>query len=216
VNLERPEGIKDLTPREPVGAVITVGIKGDRGFPVERDRYHIVTPHQSADGRRPPHPMFAIFNEAGPEHRRVIRGNLVHAKVSDCFEHHLKAQMLDRTSHPDGRPCCVGDGERAVRWVGPDANHFKEIACPGPRCEFSQRKGKRPASCKPWMRMLFRIRWAELVGGAKPKVKMPTPLVKFTSGSWRTTANAKGFFDQIELAAKQMGLRELEVEVLAD
>lgn len=189
-------GIDGLLPREPIGAAVTIGVKGERGFPVEKDRFHIAIPAQDADGRRPHHPAFAAFNAAAPEKRRIIRGNLVHASQAECFEHHLKAQVLSK-AHPDKRPACVGDGITAERWEGPEPDNMMQIKCPNERCEY---RLSTPPKCKPWMRFLFRLRWSD-------GVALPTPLVKFTSGSWRTTANLLGFFEYLERTAKQLGIK---------
>lgn len=195
-------GIKGLEGREPVGVVLSIGRKDpQRGFPTDKDRFYLVQPREtSIDGKgvRPAHPMFTVFNQAAPEHRRVIRGNIVHANERDCFEWHLKAQVLDRKGHPNRRPCCVGDGARATRWMGGAPDNFAEIDCPHDLCPYRQ---KTPPDCKPWMRMLFQLNWKE----GSP---MPAMLCKFTSAAWNTTANFRGFFDSIHTAAAQLGIRD--------
>ena len=189
-------GIAGLEGREPVGAVVTIGVKDrQRGHPIEKDRFHIVNPNEE-NGFRQRHPAFKSFNDAAPEHRKMIRGNLVHAQKELCFEHHLKAQVL-KTAHPNRMPCCVGDGEKATRWMGGASDNFKQIECPHDKCEFRLTK---PPLCKPFMRFLFRIRWN--------KDSLPTPLMKYTSGSWNTTRNFKGFFEHIENAAQNLGLND--------
>lgn len=196
--MRKPDHIKGLEGREPVGAVVTIGVKHkERGFPTETDRWHIVQPREEA-GVRHLHPGFNAFNTAPPEKRKVLRGNIVHASVADCFEHHLKAQVIKKPAHPDKKPHCVGDGVHATRWQGPGADDFVEIKCPNERCEYRQNK---PPTCKPFARMLFRLRWQD-------GVALPTPLVKFTTGSWNTVANIKGFFDYIDSTARQLGLEE--------
>lgn len=189
--------IKGLEGREPVGAVVSIGIKEkQRGFPTETDRWHIVNPKEES-GIRHLHPGFASFNSAAPEKRKVIRGNIVHANRDECFEYHLKAQVLpNRKAHPDRRPACVGNGITAERWEGGEADEFMQIKCLNERCEFRQTK---PPACKPFSRFLFRLRWPD-------GVAFPTPLVKFTTGAWSSTANLVGFFDYIENTAKQLGM----------
>lgn len=194
------EGIQGLQPREPVGAALTIGIKGERGFPVEKDRFHIVLTRENAEHTRPHHPAFAAFNGASPEKRRVIRGNLVHADMNACFEYHLKAQVLTK-AHPNMRPACIGDGVRAERWEGPDPDAFMQIKCPNDRCEY---RLMTPPKCKPWMRFLFRLRWQE-------GVNLPTPLVKYTSGSWNTTANFLGFFKYLSSTARELGMERYSI-----
>ncbi len=192
------QGIKDLRGRDPIGAVVTIGVKHkERGFPTETDRWHIVNAREEA-GIRHLHSAFGAFNSAPVEKRKVIRGNLVHATAADCFEYHLKAQVIKKPAHPDKRPACVGDGIHAIRWMGGDADNFENIKCPNDRCEFRMTK---PATCKPFSRLLFKLRWQD-------GVALPTPLVKFTTGSWNTVANLKGFFDYIEESANQLGLKD--------
>jgi hypothetical protein len=223
-----PDGIANLQGRAPVGAVLTIGIKKDgnpRGFPVEKDRFHLVVPRE-ANGVRLHHPGFSAFNrvprkpnpddyqdasrleadratwEAELGKRRVIRGNIVHGTQRECFEHYLRAQVLPgHPAHPDRRPACIGDGKRAVRYTGVEGggHTFRDIECPNERCEFRQRKGDKPTPCKPFARLLFRIRWAE-------NSPLPTPLVKYTTGAWNTTANLLGFFTYLDDSARQLGL----------
>ena len=191
------EGIDGLDGREPVGAALTIGVKhGAKGFPTETDRFHIVAPREE-DGRRPHLAAFAQFNSADPDKRKLIRGNLVHARRAECFEHHLKAQTGPKKlgMHPQRRPFCVGDGLRATRWMG-DGDNFSDIKCPHDKCEYRLTE---PASCKPWARLLFQLRWPD----GNP---LPTPLVKLTTGSWNTVRNLVGFFDHVEGAAGQLGL----------
>jgi len=196
--MNNPTGIKGLEGREPVGCAVTIGVKkGGSGFPIERDRWHVVNPRE-ADGVRALHPGFNAFNSAPIDKRKVLRGNIVHATRAECFEYQLKAQVLTK-GHPDKRPCCVGDGIHAVRWVaGDDPDAFSEIKCPNEKCEYRMTN---PPKCKPFSRLLFRLRWQD-------GVALPTPLAKYTTGAWNTTANLVGFFDHIEKVAHQLGLEE--------
>ena len=195
--LNNPQGIKGLEGREPVGAAVTIGVKhAQRGFPTETDRWHVVNPREES-GIRHLHPGFTSFNQAPPEKRKVLRGNIIHASASECFEYQLKAQVLTK-GHPDKKPACVGDGVNARRWAGPGPDDFIDIKCPNERCEYRQTE---PPKCKPFARFLFRLRWQD-------GIALPTPLSKFTTGSWNTVANLKGFFDHIEKTANQLGLEQ--------
>jgi len=192
---KRFEGIAGLQGREPVGAVLTIGVKeAQKGFPTETDRFHLVCPREE-NGRRALHPAFMKFNTAPPEMRKVISGNLVHSISQECFEFHLKAQVITN-AHPNKKPACTGDGIKALRWMGRSPDDFAEIKCPHERCEFRLTK---PPMCKPFMRFLFRLRWEN-------GVNLPTPLVKLTSGSWNSTSNFKGFFDHIAKVAQSLAL----------
>lgn len=196
--MNKHKGIKGLEGREPIGACVTIGRKDKaRGFPTDTDRWWITNPREES-GTRHLHPGFAVFNELPTEKRKVIRGNIVHATQDECFEHHLKAQVISKPAHPDKRPMCTGNGVKATRWVGPGPDDFMEIKCLGPRCEYSQGK---PSPCKPFARLLFRLRWPD----GNP---LSTPVVKFTTGAWSTTANLVGFFDQIKKAAHQLGIKD--------
>lgn len=197
---DRPRGIAGVTGVEPVGAVLTIGIKGadPRSPPTETDRFHIVLPHEDERHVRPLHPAFAGFNRAAQERRVTLAGNLVHATRGACFEWYRKAQVLPRhPPHPAKAPHCVGDGVRAVRWT---ADGFHDIECPNERCEFAVAPDPRkPPPCKPWMRFLFRPRWAT-------DSPLPAPLMKFTSGAWNTTKSFVGFFDHIEAQVRALGI----------
>lgn len=194
-------GIEGLTGREPVGAVLTVGHKSSKGNPEHTDRFYLVMP-QEVDGVRQQHGAYKAFNEAAPERRVAIRGNLVHSKPEQCFEHGLAAQVLPGLpQHPQKRPACSGDGRRAERW---DGTKMQVIDCPNEKCQFRQAQGDKPVPCKPSMRLLFRIRWAD----GSP---LPPMLVKFTSHAWNTTANVLGFFEHIETQAENLGLRDFSL-----
>ncbi len=196
-------GIAGLEGRDPIGVVLSIGRKKDgneKGFPVERDRFHLVMPREE-NGVRPAHPAFAPFNNAPAEKRQVIRGNLVHPNRADCFEYYRRAQVLDRRAHPDRRPCCEGDGKDATRWVGPGPDDWAKIPCPNKLCPFASGE---PAQCKPFSRLLFRLRWPE----GNP---LPCLLAKFTTGSWNSCANLIGFFDYIEETARQLGVADYKL-----
>lgn len=194
------EGISETKGREPIGCVLSCGVKkGGSGFPVEKDRFHLVVPREE-QGTRPHHPAYTAFNGADPTKRRMIRGNLVHAHKADCYEGYLRAQAPIKPAHPNKRPFCIGDGVHAERWGG-DVNkpdEFLQIKCPNQRCEYRLTD---PPSCKPFTRLLFRLRWPD----GNP---LPSMLCKFTSGGWNTYGNIKGFFDYIENAAHGIGLQQ--------
>ncbi len=192
-------GIKGLEGREQVGAVVTAGIKSSRGFPEQTDRYHIVQPREE-NGVRKYHPGFLQFNTASPERRKVLKGNIVHAYKDDFFESHLKAQVIGKM-HPNKKPYCVGDGVKASRWSGEGAEDFKEMTCPNARCVHRICK---PPVCTPFMRFMFRVKWAD---GST----MPSFLVKFTSKSWNTVGNFKGFFDYWENVASELGMNDYKL-----
>lgn len=198
---EAPTGIVGLKGRENFGAVLSMGVKGQRGFPVEKDRFHIVWPQEDEAGIRPHHPQFAPFNRAGPEHRKVVLGQLVHHTKDECFQYSYRCQADRRLpAHPKKVPACRGNGATALRWDGDD---FREIPCPAEKCEFRQPiSDKKGPPCKPWMRFGFRLVWRDRASD------LPTPATKFTSGGWNTIKNFLGFFEAIERAAEGLGFAD--------
>lgn len=196
--------IEGLRPREPVGAVLSIGRKGPSGAPQDTDRFWIVSP-QEANGVRPLHPGFEHYNKADPEKRLQIRGNLVHAMREEAFGYYLSAQVLGQEwpafpgTHPARRPICTGDGIKATRFYGlkPDgSDDFREIECPNEKCQFRQGDTK---VCRPFGRLYFRPLWKE---GSSAQ----TPLMKLATHSWNTIQNLVGFFDHVESQAKNLGL----------
>jgi hypothetical protein len=197
-----PQGIDGLAGRVPIGVVLSIGVKdSEKGFPTQTDRFHLVSVREE-HGVRKPHPAFNAYNAADPEKRKIIRGNIVHGTPIECWGHQLKAQVLPKqAAHPDRRPHCVGDGKRAIRWIGPGPQDFKDIECPHERCEFRQRPAPtKPCACKPFARFIFRLRWPD----GRPE---PTMLAKFTTGSWHTVRNFIGFFEYLQNTASQLGLQ---------
>ena len=196
------DGIEGLQPRLPLGAALTIGVKGPSGAPTQTDRFHFVSPHDSMEGKfrvRPLLPQFAAFNSADASKRQMVRGNLIHSKREDCFAYHLRAQQLGGKwqNHPQKRPACTGDGHKATRFYGETPEDFREIECPNELCEFRQGTTK---ACKPFAQLLFRPRWPE----GNP---LPTPLTKLTTGSWNSTAALLGFFSYLDEQAAQLGLQ---------
>jgi len=190
-----PKSIIEGSPS--IGAAVSLGIKeSSRGFPIEKDRFHIVMPHE-ADGRRPHHPAFAAFNNAKPEHRRMLRGIIMSAEQGDCFEYYFRAQTEGRKAkmHPKKIPFCQSDGVTATRWVGGD--EFKEMPCLNEKCQY---RTCTPPACSPYMRLMFMLRWSE-----DAKVKLPSMVVTFTSKSWSTTNSAAGLFNQAVDILKNLG-----------
>lgn len=193
---DSPRGIPGIHGKEPVGCVLSMGVKTPRG-PQEKDRLHLLSPVAGHDDVRTPHPMMGGFNAAPPAARQVVYGALAHHTVEECFEYRYRAQKGPGMGHPNRRAFCEGDGKRASRWTGKGPDDFQDMACPAERCEF--RQGDRPL-CGPWMRFLFRLKWL------RPDTVMPTPLTKFSSKGWATISHFVGFFEHVEAAAAGLGL----------
>lgn len=193
----RKDKIAGTEGRQPVGVVLSAGIKkAGGGFPVEKEHYHLVVPRED-NGTRPHHPAFAAFNSAPSEKRRMVRGNLVHATKGECFEGYLRNQASKQLGmHPNRRPYCQGDGVHAIRWMGDEPDNYVDIKCPNEQCEY---RLTTPAACKPFSRLLFRLRWPE----GNP---LPPMLCKYTSGGWYTYTNLLGFFEYLDRTAREIGL----------
>lgn len=202
---QRYGNIEGLVGPDPVGAVLTIGTKSASGTPTDRNMFYIKSVFaQDVNGtlRKEPHPAFASFNTAAAEKRRVIKGHLVHHRKEDCFEASLAAQKLkDFPSHPRKIPTCCGNGIEATRFYGKrddGRDDFRTLPCPHSLCIY--RQGKTP-SCKPAVRFLFRISWAE-------GVTLPRILVRFVSHSWNTAKMFEGFFSYLAAQAHGFGLSD--------
>jgi hypothetical protein len=207
-------GILDLEPREPIAAVLTMGRKaGDRGV-TERDRYHLVDPHEGDDGARPYHPGFKSFNDAPPEKRRLIHGIIIHALEEECWWYQNAAHVLPAPwlKPPSRRNACVGGlkgGEmKARRYFGQrkerdasgaevEVEDWREITCPNRLCEFQQGS---PSPCSPAGRLYFQLRW--------PQTQAPLPCVEtmYETHSAGTVAHVMGFFAQVHQQAAHLGV----------
>ena len=203
-------GIEGVTGTEPVGAALTIGVKGDRGFPVEKDRFHIMEPREGPDGRRAVHPSFTWWAAAPPEKRRLVRGILV-GPWDRMLRQSYRAQVLPgKPSHPGKRPACVGDGLEATRYIGEKGpTDFRGIPCPGEACPYRQRgtdarTGKETREpCTPSTLFLFRIDFTDEV---RARFQPPTPVVRFASNAWRTYRAILGLRETLDRAAAQLGL----------
>ena len=211
--LPRYDKIEGLTPRDPIGAVLTVGTKGPKGNPTETDRFYFKSADSVNIGEqlvKPLHPAFAAYNGAEPIKRQSISGNIVHASRSEAFQASLSAQVLGAAwkhfpkAHPNRLPICTGDGKKATRLygIGEDgAEDWREIECPNDLCAFRQGATK---ACKPSVRFLFRPRW-------KDGVTLPTPLTLLLSHSWHNASRLLGFFEHVEQQARQLGLEKFSL-----
>lgn len=182
----RFNGIDGVTGSDPFFNVLSVGVKDDRGYPVQNDRFHIVVPHE-VDGRRIYDPAFEKFNNAKPEQRMAMKGVLVHSTMKECYNWYRMAMVSFKNKmHKDRRPFCQGDGTSALRWMENEGQHvFKKIACPNFNCEYHLSD---PQLCKPFIRYYFRLVWSK----GSPFEGLPTPIVKYVSRSWHTTSNFYG------------------------
>jgi hypothetical protein len=202
--------IEGVTGVEPVGAALTIGIKGDRGFPTEKDRFHIMEPREGSDGKRGVHPSFTWWAQAPPEMRRLVRGILV-GPWDRMLRQSYRAQVLPgKPQHPGKRPACVGDGRTAERFDGQKGPaDFRSMPCPGEACPYRKRgvdprNGKETREpCTPSTLFLFRIGFTDAV---TQRYQPPTPVVRFASNAWRTYRAILGLRESLDRAAEQLGL----------
>jgi len=201
---EKYSGIKGLRPKEPVGAVLAVGRKKPSGSidPSTTDRFWIMEPvAQGPKLIRGLHPEFTFFNTAPQEKRTVVYGNLIHLDFGDACNLHRHCYRPDgQEVPPSRRPFCEGDGERATRYTGRNADGleiFEQIPCPNEACEFAQ--GKNPA-CTPITHVVFRVRWPR-----HKDVAVPSPIMRWSSKSRNNARVLQGFINQIEDFATGMG-----------
>lgn len=207
VALAEYHGIEGLQGKEPVGAVLSIGLKRPDGKiqPGSNDAFFVKRVYPDKGGVRPLHPDFTRYNSLPKEERALIRGNIVHVTRDDAWDHQLKAQVLPGDkwpAHPGKLPACVGDGVRAMRYYGKaeGGDHdFREIECPHELCEF--RQGKAP-SCKPYGRLYFRPNWRKM------GLDLPPLLMKWDTRSWNNVKSFVGFWEYVEAQAASMGLKE--------
>ena len=216
-----PRGIAGVEGRRPIGAAVTIGRKGDRGFPVDKDYFHVMEPHEAPGGRRRPHPLFGWWNDrpagqpsdAWKAQRRTIRGILAHEAWDACLTQHLQAYRPDKVRWPgggppmppDGQPWCKGDGEQARRYIGEKGDDdWRTITCPHRACCHRSPTGRNKITdCKPLTRFLFRMSYSDAVVA---KYTPPTPVVMFQSGGWKTYRAILGLREDLDAAARTLGL----------
>lgn len=203
------DGIAGTTGTEPIAASLTVGIKGDRGFPVEKDRLHIMEPRQSGDGKRRVHPGFGWFASAPPAKRNTIQAVIVHDSWAECLEQHLSAWRLPGVDAPPAGPACQGDGVKAARWYGDKgADDRRSIPCPNEKCQYRTAKPGQPVPCKPLTRLVARFVWPdETIAAVRAAGSLQDPNVvfRFQSGGWHTYKAILGLREAVDRAAVALG-----------
>lgn len=212
---EMPRGIAGLTGRETIPCAVTMGRKeAGRGFPIEKDRFHIAVGRAIEEERggkkvemRAPHPDFKVFNDAAPDMRRDIPCVIAHEHADDCIsQQHSCYRAPGVPAHPSRAPCCVGNGVIAKRWNGKE---YVQLPCPGFECEFKrpvQSNGKEyPAPCKSVSRLVLRFAWHRLPDGHPFKRLPPLPF-KFVSGGVNTATYVQGFLEGLQNAASSFGV----------
>jgi len=206
-------GIVGVTGREPIGATLAIG-RRDRpnGPPVEKDRFHLLYPHE-INGLRPQHPDFAAFNAAPAEARRVVGLVFVspawYGEGGALQQSYLAQKLSDRPRGDQGAPgqvpVCVGDGVSARRYFGEKgSDDWRHIPCPGEACPYRQPVSDRQgADCKPTTRLIARLDWPEPPAGKRP---MPSSVVRFASRGWDTYRAVRGMYESVAQSATMFGV----------
>lgn len=213
-------GILGLEPDAPYGCIVRMAVKGQRGNPVRKDRFHILdrtdVPVAGSQLAHPPHPAFTGFNSLPDDDPRArkLSGFLFFPKEDQNFRYHLAAQTLttgrQATKRPPGggvwdpppnrQPACTGDGRMARRYDGQEGDgslRFIDIPCPNEMCPF--RLGDKK-DCGAFGLLYFFLDW----GGAN----LPRMLARFQSGGWETVRNMLGMFESVKTVARGLGLRD--------
>lgn len=213
-----PTGIAGLKGRETIPCAVTMGRKDpNRGFPIEKDRFHIAVGRAIEEERggkkietRLPHPDFDIFNRAPADARRDIPCVIAHEHAADCIQQKHSCYLAPKTAgipaHPSRAPVCIGNGVTAKRWNGKD---YVDMPCPGFECEFKRpvvSNGKEyPAPCKATSKLVLRFAWHRLPEGHPFKRLPPLPF-KFVSGGINTATYIQGFMEGLASAASSFGV----------
>lgn len=213
-------GIAGLQGREPVAAVLRVGVKDRRGVPVDKDRFFFANPVErngtfvGSKGEyqavhRPLHPDFTHYHAQPAGARKQIQGVLVHATAEECWEYSLGAQALPPPwpAHPDRAPACKGNGVVALRFFGaarpqgfetvevdPETG-YAEIPCPA-SCVYRKDQQR---TCRPKGRFLFRL----------DQEGLPPVIVRIATQSWYTVSVIVGFFAHVEEQAGALNAGEV-------
>lgn len=213
-------GIADFDARgaEPIGAALSIGIKSEKGQPIEKDRWHVMLPkprwgkYLTGQGKeysapvRDPHPSFATYNAADVRHRVVVPATLTHFTAAEAFTgSYFGLELPDHPKRPNRAPCCVGNGVEADRWLG-EQKGLTRIKCPGEQCPYRQRvvvngrEGKAP--CGPRSILIARFNWPRDANGKG----YPNIPFKFVSNSVFTYLNLTGFFASFRRACDGFGV----------
>lgn len=197
-------GLPGLRPRQYPAVALTIGTKGDRGAPTDKERFYLKAAdgdkvkYQTNGGKeydalaKPPHPLFSEWHAGRVGSRVSIPIKLAHLAQDDAFKYHFKGQpeMRGIPRHPRRGPGCYGNGQVAYRW---DGKAYATCRCPADQCPY--RQGERP-ECKPFM-------W---LGGRLAIPGLPSLSFEFKSYSIHSIANVAGFFQGFAEACIGMGV----------
>lgn len=210
-----PTGLVGVSPKDPIGVHVTVGIKSaTSGAPVLKDRFWFMTRNAATRefrgaGRaykalaREMDPSFVAWNEMakGPSgdgktrdpRSAVIRGNIVHSNIADAVFWNRSAHRLPEPhpNPPSQYPACEGNGIWARRYSGIEHGRevFEEISCPNEECIFAQ-----TGLCKVFASLLFQLRWSP----SDPfESQFPRMLAHWSTRGIHSANNLLGLFEYV-------------------
>jgi len=214
-------GLPTLEPsRQSVGACLSLGVKpkGRRGFPEQKDRFHVVMAKTQERGQgkgkidfRPHDPRFAAFNDADIETRRVFYAMLCYHREQECWHPSYGMYRFPKGSNfaNPRTKCfaCIGNGTTAERWLDGGA---AAIPCPGEGCPFRQGDS---APCKPRARFWFMPRWLPSQGkefarwmkdGSITNL-LERPIMRLATQSREARDTFGGMLEEVREQAKPLG-----------
>ncbi len=202
-----------------VGACLALGVKpkGRRGFPEEKDRFHIVmakTRERKEGGSkieyRPHDTRFAAFNNADLETRQVFYAMLCYHQEMECWHPNYGMYRFPSGGLPNPRNkkfACTGNGTDAERWLDGELTMIK--GC-GEGCPY--RQGDDPP-CRPRARFWFMPRWLPSQGKAfarylpdsTVKVLLERPIMRLATQAREARDTFAGMLETVRAQAKPLG-----------
>jgi hypothetical protein len=228
--------IHDLKGIEPIGAAVKIAIKGPRGFPEQRDRFHIRETHESPGGVCAPHPSFGFWNQppadafvsgalqtkseayqAFARTRRVIRGVLVGPwgetvwgdlpRSDGMFSQLYRAQVIPGKRPPPGkRPACSGDGQRARRFIGEKGPDDWRDIVCGGEACPFRQRPPGDKEKAPCSPSTSLLFRLSFTPEVMERFRPPTPVVRFSTNAWVSGRGLLGLKESMDRAARDLGL----------
>jgi hypothetical protein len=228
--------IHDLKGIEPIGAAVKIAIKGPRGFPEQRDRFHIRETHESPGGACVSHPSFGFWNQPPPDaiangmiqtksdsyqafarSRRVIRGVLIGPwgetvwgdlpRSDGMFSQLYRAQVLPGHKPPPGkRPTCSGDGVQARRWSGEKGPSDWRTIPCGGEACPFRQRPPGDKEKAACSPSTSLLFRLSFTPEVMERFRPPTPVVRFSTNAWVSGRGILGLKESMDRAAKDLGL----------
>lgn len=202
-----------------VGACLALGVKpkGRKGWPEEKDRFHIVMAKTQERGEgigkvefRPHDPRFAAFNDADIHIKRTFYAMLCYHREEECWHPSYGMYRFPSSDLPNPKTkrfACTGNGVDAERWL--DGAPTMIGGC-GEGCPY--RQGDSPP-CKPRSRFWFMPRWlpsqgkafARYLPGAKVKMLLERPIMRLATQAREARDTFAGMLETVRAQAEPLG-----------